>query len=86
MIERLIRTLKEQCVYLHRAQSPEQTPRIIATFIALYNTDWLIERLGQKRTPPKARRRRAEAGVTRIGQNTESRIAPGTPLPERSAT
>ncbi len=54
-------TLKEQCIYLHQFRSLEEARRIIGEFIARYNTEWLIERLGH-RTPPQARadaRRRA---------------------------
>jgi transposase InsO family protein len=59
--ERLMRTLKEQCIYLHQFCSLEEARRIIGEFIARYNAEWLIERLGH-RTPAQARadaRRRA---------------------------
>ncbi len=52
--ERFMRTLKEQCVYLHHFESLEQARAIIAEFIERYNTQWLIERLGH-RTPAQAR-------------------------------
>ncbi len=52
--DRFIRTLKEQCLYLHRFQTVEEARRIIAKFIARYNTQWLIERLGHQ-TPAEAR-------------------------------
>lgn len=54
VIERFIRTLKEQCIYLHRFKSLEEARRIIGEFIARYNHEWLIERLGY-RTPAQAR-------------------------------
>jgi putative transposase len=54
VIERFNRTLKEQCVYLHRFESLEQARAIIGTFIERDNHDWLIERLGH-RTPVQAR-------------------------------
>jgi putative transposase len=54
VIERFNRTLKEQCVYLHRFESLEQARAIIGTFIERYNHEWLIERLGH-RTPAQAR-------------------------------
>ncbi len=54
VIERFMRTLKEQCLYLHRFDSLEQARRIIAAFIHRYNHEWLIERLGH-RTPAEAR-------------------------------
>jgi transposase InsO family protein len=53
VIERFMRTLKEQCIYLHRFQSLMEAERI-GEFIPLYNTAWLIERLGH-RTPMQAR-------------------------------
>ena len=54
VIERFMRTLKEQCLYLHRFQTLEEARRIIAEFIERYNHEWLIERLGY-RTPAAAR-------------------------------
>ena len=54
VMERFIRTLKEQCIYLHRFKSLEHAREIIGTFIARYNAEWLIERLGY-RTPAQAR-------------------------------
>lgn len=52
--ERFIRTLKEQCVYLHRFQTLAEARTIIGAFIDRYNHQWLIERLGH-RTPAQAR-------------------------------
>jgi putative transposase len=52
--ERFMRTLKEQCVYLHHFESLEQARTLIAEFVDRYNTQWLIERLGH-RTPAQAR-------------------------------
>ena len=54
VIERFMRTLKEQCLYLHRFQTLAEAQRLIAEFIARYNAEWLIERLGH-RTPAAAR-------------------------------
>ena len=54
VIERFMRTLKEQCLYLHRFATLDEARTIIATFIEQYNHEWLIERLGQ-RTPAQAR-------------------------------
>jgi transposase InsO family protein len=54
VIERFMRTLKEQCIYLHRFRSLTEAQRIIGEFIPRYNTAWLIERLGH-RTPMQAR-------------------------------
>ena len=61
VMERFIRTLKEQCLYLHRFDTLEEARARIAAFITRYNHEWLIERLGH-RTPAQARaaaRRRA---------------------------
>jgi len=54
VMERFIRTLKEQCLYLHRFQTLEEARRVIGEFITQYNAAWLIERLGY-RTPAQAR-------------------------------
>ena len=52
--ERFMRTLKEQCIYLHQFTSLDEARCIIGEFIAQYNTAWLIGRLGY-RTPAQAR-------------------------------
>ncbi len=52
--ERFMRTLKEQCLYLHRFETLAEAQRIIGEFIARYNAEWLIERLGHQ-TPSSAR-------------------------------
>ena len=52
--ERFMRTLKEQCIYLHQFRSLEEAQQIIGAFIARYNAEWLVERLGH-RTPAQAR-------------------------------
>jgi hypothetical protein len=44
-IERFMRTLP---LYLHRFQSLAKARWTIGEFIARYNTDWLIERLGHQ--------------------------------------
>src|SRR2546422_4640870 len=49
--ERFMRTLKEQCLYLHQFTSLAEARTIISEFIERYNTQWLIERLGHQ-TPP----------------------------------
>ena len=54
VMERFIRTLKEQCLYLHRFETLEEAREIIAAFIGRYNREWLIERLDH-RTPAQAR-------------------------------
>jgi putative transposase len=56
--ERFIRTLKEQCLWAELYEDVDHLRRAVATFCELYNTEWLIERLGH-RTP-----REAYAGAT----------------------
>ena len=55
IMERFIRTLKEQCLWLHRFDSLAQARPIIGAFIERYNQEWLIERLDH-RTPTTTRR------------------------------
>jgi transposase InsO family protein len=54
VIERFMRTLKEQCIWLHRFATLDEARMIIAAFIDRYNHQWLIERLDH-RTPATAR-------------------------------
>ena len=54
MAERFIRTLKEECLYLHDFKSLEQARKVIGEFIERYNRGWLIERHGYK-TPAEVR-------------------------------
>src|SRR5438552_1973541 len=53
--ERFMRTLKEQCLYLHQFRDLEEARQIIGAFIERYNAEWIVERLGY-RTPAQARR------------------------------
>ena len=48
-----MRTLKEQCLYLHQSRDGEETRRVIGAFIERYNAEWIVERLG---TAAQARR------------------------------
>ena len=54
VIERFIRTLKEQCLWLHRFETLAEARTIIGAFIRRYNEEWIIERLDY-RTPAIAR-------------------------------
>lgn len=54
VMERFIRTLKEQCLYLHQFTSLAEARTVIGAFIRQYNTEWLIERLDYQ-TPAAAR-------------------------------
>ena len=53
--ERFIRTLKEECLYLHDFESLEEAREVIGEFIEKYNRGWLLERYGY-RTPAEVRR------------------------------
>lgn len=52
--ERFIKTLKEECIYMHRFKNVEEARRIIGQFIEKYNRLWMIERLDY-RSPAQAR-------------------------------
>ena len=81
MIERFMRTLKEQCLYLHRFQTLAEAQRIIGEFIARYNAEWLIERLGH-RTPADARAAALAAYSALVEVGRSRRIGP---CPQRPA-
>jgi hypothetical protein len=44
--ERFMRTLKEQCIYLHAFKTLEEAREAIGAFIERYNRGWLLERQG----------------------------------------
>lgn len=54
IIERFMRTLKEECIYVHRFRTLEEARTEIARFIRQYNHEWLLERHGYK-TPVEVR-------------------------------
>jgi len=53
MVERFIRTLKEQCVHRHRFETIQHAMRVIADWIAFYNTRRPHQALAM-RTPAEA--------------------------------
>jgi len=55
VMERWIRTLKEECLYLHDFATLEEARQVIGEFIERYNHQWLLERHGY-RTPVEVRR------------------------------
>jgi transposase InsO family protein len=55
VIERWIRTLKEECLYLHDFATLDEARQAIGAFIERYNREWLLERHGY-RTPAEVRR------------------------------
>ncbi|WP_348698473.1 integrase core domain-containing protein [Duganella fentianensis] len=48
MVERVIRTLKEQCVQRHRFESLQNASRVIADWIGFYNNQRPHQALGMK--------------------------------------
>ena len=54
-MERWIRTLKEECLYLHDFETLDEARAVIGEFIERYNREWLLERHGH-RTPTDVRR------------------------------
>ena len=52
--ERFIRTLKEECIYLHDFETLEEARAVIGAFIERYNNSWLLQRHGYM-TPARAR-------------------------------
>lgn len=55
IMERGIRTLKEECLHLHDFATLEEARQVMGEFIERYNRDWLLERHGY-RTPAEVRR------------------------------
>lgn len=55
VMERWIRTLKEECLYLHDFATLDEARQVIGEFIERYNHGWLLERHGY-RTPVEVRR------------------------------
>jgi putative transposase len=55
IMERWIRTLKEECLYLHDFATLDEAREVIGRFIECYNHEWLLERHGY-RTPAEVRR------------------------------
>ena len=51
--ERFIRTLKEQCLWAELYEDVDHLRQAVGRFTELYNSQWLIERLGH-RTPREA--------------------------------
>lgn len=55
IMEHWIRTLKEECLYLHDFATLDEARQVIGEFIERYNREWLLERHGY-RTPAEVRR------------------------------
>lgn len=54
LIERFIRTLKEECLYVHQFQTLEEARLVIGRFVQQYNSEWLLQRHGYM-TPAEVR-------------------------------
>lgn len=50
ILERWIRTLKEECLYLHDFETLQEASEVVDKFIETYNREWLIKR-HDHRTP-----------------------------------
>ena len=61
VIERFMRTLKEQCLWLHRFTDLAHAEREIGAFIERYNAEWLVERYGH--CTPRAIRAKLQAAA-----------------------
>jgi putative transposase len=61
-MERWIRTLKEECLYLHDFESLEEAREIIGEFISRYNKEWMLERF-EYRSPLEIRKSFAEVAA-----------------------
>ena len=44
VIERFMRTLKEQCLWLHRFSDLAQAERELGALVECYRQEWLVER------------------------------------------
>ncbi|MGH8815608.1 MAG: transposase [Achromobacter pestifer] len=53
MVERVIRTLKEQCAHRHRFEAIQHASRVVGDWIRFYNNRRPHQALGMK-TPPEA--------------------------------
>ena len=54
IMERWMRTLKEECLYLYDFATLDEARQVIGEFIERYNQQWLLERHGH-RTPAEVR-------------------------------
>jgi transposase InsO family protein len=59
LIERFMRTLKEECIYVHRFRTLEEARFAIGRFIRQYNHKWLLQRHGYM-TPAEVRQQRTQ--------------------------
>ena len=62
--ERFIRTLKEECIYLHDFETLEEARAVIGTFVERYNNGWLLQRHGYHDPGPRPREAQPKGGLT----------------------
>jgi transposase InsO family protein len=62
IMERWIRTLREECLYMHDFESLEEAREIIGEFIRQYNESWMLERF-EYRSPLEIRQSFAEVAA-----------------------
>ena len=48
VIERLFRTLKEECLWVYDFEGAEQARQIVGQWIEMYNREWLLKRHGYR--------------------------------------
>jgi len=81
-----MRTLKEQCLYLHQFASLAEARLVIGALIHRHNTEWLIARLGY-RTPAAARAgawaEAAKCVLTRVQETGSGKVSPAWRRPVR---
>lgn len=53
LVERVIRTIKEQCVHRHRLESQQRAMRVIGDWIGFYNS-WRLHQAPGVKTPDEA--------------------------------
>lgn len=54
VVERFFKTLKEQCLWVHRFETVEEAAETVKNFVNDYNNRWIMHRLNYK-TPKQAR-------------------------------
>ena len=62
VIERFFKTLKMECLWIENFRDVEHAREVVGRWMALYNTEWLIERHGY-RTPREVRQACQEAAA-----------------------
>jgi putative transposase len=58
LIERFMRTLKEECLHVRHFRTLEEARFVIGRFIQRYNSEWLLQRHGYM-TPAEVRQEHA---------------------------